>query len=137
MAAPTVFRPDRAAYIRAQAWMAAAAMAGGMAILWAMGNPHVWTGAIGGLAAIAARGWYLASEELAIEWTLTDTRLEGPGWRNVALADVSAVRTLGSYVQVVTVQGDKHLLKYLADPEGAKAAIDAARARATGKAAAE
>lgn len=134
---PLVFRPDRAAYIRAHAWMAAAAMAAGMAILWAMGNPHVWTGAIGGLAAIAARGWYLASEELAAEWTLTDTRLEGPGWRDMALGDVETVRTLGSYVQVVTVQGDKHLLKYLADPAGAKAAIDAARTRAHGKAAAE
>ena len=137
MAAATVFRADRAAYIRAHAWMAAAAMALGMAILWIAGNPHVWTGAIGGLGAIALRGWYLASEELAIGWTLGDTRLEGPGWRNMALADISAVRTLGSYVQVVTVQGDKHLLKYLADPEGAKAAIDAARARATGKATAE
>ena len=35
-------------------------MAAGMAILWAMGNPHVWTGAIGGLLAIAVRALYLA-----------------------------------------------------------------------------
>ena len=29
------------------------AMALGMGVLWYMGNPHVWTGAIGGLAAVA------------------------------------------------------------------------------------
>jgi hypothetical protein len=137
MSGDTVFRPDRGAYIRSQAWLAAGAMAIGMAILWAMGNPHVWTGAIGGLAAIALRAWYLSDEELGTEWTLTGTRLEGPGWRDMALADISLVRTLGSYVQVVTVQGDKHLLKYLADPEGVKAAIDAARACAPREAAAE
>lgn len=129
MSVRKVFRPDRTAYIRAHAWMAAVAMAGGMAVLWAMGNPHVWAGAVGGLAAIGLRGWYVASEELAIEWTLTDTRLEGPGWRNMALADIVTVRKLGSYVQVVTVQGDKHLLKYLSDPDGAVAGIEAARAR--------
>jgi len=137
MSAPAVFRPDRAAYVRTHAWMAAVAMAAGMAVLWAIGNPHVWTGAIGGLAAIALRGWYLASEELAVEWTLTDTRLTGPGWRDMALADIETVRRLGSYVQVVTVGGDKHLLKYLADPDAAKAEIDARRARAPRKAAAE
>ncbi len=40
-------------------------MALGMVILWVLDNPHVWTGAIGGLAAIALRGWYVASDELA------------------------------------------------------------------------
>jgi hypothetical protein len=44
----------------------------GMAILWAMGNPHVWTGAIGGLAAIAVRALYLASDETRMEWHLTN-----------------------------------------------------------------
>jgi hypothetical protein len=44
------FGPDRATYWRDHAWLAAAAMALGMVILWVMGNPHVWTGAIGGLA---------------------------------------------------------------------------------------
>lgn len=116
----TVIRPDRATYLRAHAWMAAVAMAGGMAVLWVMGNPHVWAGAIGGLAAIAVRGWYLASEELAVEWHLTRDRLTGPGWRDMALADIDKVRSLGSTVQVVTVSGDKHLLKYLADPAGVR-----------------
>lgn len=132
-----VFRPDRTAYLRAHAWMAAAAMAAGMAALWALGNPHLWTGAVGGLAAIALRGWYLASDELAVEWTLTATRLEGPGWRNMALADIETVRSLGSAVQVITVQGDKHLLKYLPDPARAREKIEAARQAAVARAAAE
>ena len=41
------FTPDRATYIRTHWIMAAVAMALGMAILWALGNPHVWTGAMG------------------------------------------------------------------------------------------
>lgn len=119
----TIFRPDRATYIRSHATLAAVAMAGGMAVLWAMGNPHVWTGAVGGLAAVVARGWYLASEELAVEWRLTPDRLEGPGWRQMDTADITTVRTLGSAVQVVTRGGDKHLLKYQPDPASTREAI--------------
>ncbi len=44
----TVFTPDRMAYWRSHAWLAVIAMVGAMGILWFMGNPHVWTGAIGG-----------------------------------------------------------------------------------------
>jgi hypothetical protein len=132
-----VFRADRGAYLRTNAWLAAAAMAAGMAILWAMGNPHVWTGAVGGLAAIALRAWYVSDEELALSWRLTPTHLEGPSrpteegtaapaWR-AALPDIAQVRTMGSFVQVVTAAGDKHLMKYLADPAGTAARIDAAR----------
>jgi len=125
------FRGDRATYWREHAWLAAIAMAGGMAVLWALGNPHVWTGAIGGLMAIAVRALYLASDETKMEWHLTDTRLLGPGPRAIALENVAAVRSLFSAVQVVTVTGDKHLLKYQADPQAVIAEIDAARARVT------
>jgi hypothetical protein len=120
----TTFLPDRTAYIRSHAWMAALAMAVGMAILWAMGNPHVWTGAIGGLAAIILRGWYLSSEELTVIWTLTDTALTGPAERNIPLNQIARVRTMGSYVQVVTKAGDKHLIKYQADPAATTRAIE-------------
>ena len=41
-----------------------------MGVLWAMGNPFPWTGAVGGLAAIALRAWYLSSEDLAIDGIL-------------------------------------------------------------------
>ena len=124
------FRPGRAAYIRAHGWMAAGAMGLGMAALWALGNPHVWTGAVGGLAAVALRGVYLASEELAVRWDLTERHLLGPGGRRVALAGIARVNVLGSAVQVVTKSGDKHLIKYQADGEATRQAIEAARSRA-------
>ncbi|AZV76767.1 hypothetical protein EBB79_01890 [Parasedimentitalea marina] len=125
--AMTTFTPDRRAYIRSHAWMAALAMAAGMAILWAMGNPHVWTGAIGGLAAIILRGWYLMSEDLAVTWTLSDTGLTGPAERNIPLTQIKRVRTMGSYVQVVTKSGDKHLIKYQAEPAATSRIIESAR----------
>ena len=123
----TQFTPDRTAYVRSHSWMAALAMAVGMAILWMMGNPHVWTGAIGGLAAIILRGWYLASEELTVVWTLSDTALTGPAERNIPLNQIERVRTMGSYVQVVTKSGDKHLIKYQADPAATLATIERAQ----------
>ncbi len=121
------FRPDRRTYVRDHAWMAAIAMAGGMAILWMMGNPHVWTGAVGGLAAIVVRGWYVASDELGVRWDLTDRRLLGPARRVARLGEIKEMRALGSALQVVTVAGDKHLLKYLDDRNAVRARIEAAR----------
>jgi len=117
------FYPDRATYWRDHAWMAAGAMALGMAVLWAMGNPHLWTGAVGGLAAIAVRALYVASDELQARWDLTDRRLLGPQTRAVRLSDIETVRRLGSAVQVVTSSGDKHLIKYQADGAATRATI--------------
>ncbi|MEM8732528.1 MAG: hypothetical protein AAGF79_21675 [Pseudomonadota bacterium] len=117
------FRADRMTYMRDHAWMAAVAMAAGMAILWLIGNPHVWTGAVGGLAAIAIRGGYLATDELAARWDLTDRRLLGPQTRVARLSDIAQIRGLGSAVQIVTRSGDKHLIKYLADKNSVMARI--------------
>jgi hypothetical protein len=124
------FTPDRASYWRHHAWMAAAAMALGMLILWAMGNPHVWTGAVGGLAAIAIRAFYTASDELAARWDLTDRRLLGPGGRAITLSRIKAINTLGSAVQIITDSGDKHLIKYQADGAATRARIERAMAGA-------
>lgn len=120
--------PDRATYWRDHAWMAAIAMGIGMAILFLMGNPHVWTGAIGGLAAIAVRAFYVASDELKARWDLTDERLLGPQDRAVRLSEIKALKSLGSAIQVVTLSGDKHLLKYLADKDATRQAITRAQA---------
>jgi len=122
----TEFSADRTAYIRSHTWMAAAAMAGAMLVLWLIGNDHVWTGAPAGLAAIVLRGWYLASEELGYVWVLEDGALTGPGPRRIALDAIAQVNTMGSYVQIVTQSGDKHLIKYQADPAATKAAIERA-----------
>lgn len=128
----TSFHPDRMTYIRDHAWMAVVAMAAGMAILWAMGNPHVWTGAVGGLAAIIMRGWYVASDELAVRWDLTNRRLMGPQARIVQLGEIETIRTLGSAVQVVTRSGDKHLLKHQADRDATRQIIERAAAGGAG-----
>ena len=120
------FPSDRATYWRDHAWLAAAAMALGMAILWVMGNPHVWTGAVGGLAAVAVRAFYVASDEMQARWDLTDRRLLGPQTRAVHLTDIARVRTLGSAVQIVTRSGDKHLLKYQPDRDATRQRIQTA-----------
>lgn len=120
----TRFRPDRAAYVRAHGWMAAGAMGLGMAALWMLGNPHVWTGAVGGLAAVALRGVYLASEELSAHWDLTARRLLGPGGRSISLTHIAQIRILGSAVQIITIDGDKHLVKYQKDAGATRAEIE-------------
>ncbi|WP_367647702.1 hypothetical protein [Ruegeria arenilitoris] len=128
MADPVIFTPDRGTYIRTNAWLAAGAMAGAMIVLWLIGNPYVWTGAPAGLAAVVVRAWYLASEELVANWEMTETTLTGPGPRKVALNQIAAVNILGSFVQIVTKGGDKHLIKYQANPAATKAAIERAMA---------
>lgn len=119
------FHSDRTAYSRDHAWLAAIAMAVGMAVLWVMGNPHVWTGAVGGLAAVMVRAFYVASDELSARWDLTDQRLLGPQTRAVRLDEIAMLRTLGSAVQIVTRSGDKHLLKYQQNRDTTKLMIEA------------
>ena len=126
MADPVTFTPDKRAYVQTNLTLAAIAMAGAMLVLWLIGNPYVWTGAPAGLAAIGFRAWYLASEELNKTWEVSDTTLTGPGPRVVALNQIEAVNTMGSFVQVVTRAGDKHLIKYQANPAATKAAIERA-----------
>lgn len=124
------FQADRATYWRDMAWMAAIAMGLGMAILWAIGNPYVWTGAIGGLLAIVLRAWFVASDEMGVRWDLTDRRLMGPGGRIAPLSEITQVRGFGSAVQVITRGGDKHLIKYQPDRAAVMAEIDRARGAA-------
>jgi hypothetical protein len=126
------FHPDKTTYWRDHAWLAVFAMALGMGVLWAMGNPHLWTGAVGGLAAVAVRAVYVASDELQARWDLTDRRLLGPQTRAVRLAEIATVRRLGSAVQVVTAAGDKHLIKYQADGPATQQHIERAMAGGAG-----
>ena len=107
-------------------------MALGMVILWVMGNPHVWTGAVGGLAAIAIRAFYIASDELAARWDLTNRRLLGPGGRAVRLGEIAKLNRIGSAVQIVTHAGDKHLIKYQADGTTTRTRIERAMVVGTG-----
>jgi len=117
------FKADRDTYIRAHAWLAAVAMALAMGVLWLVGNPYPWTGAIGGLAAIVLRGWFVASDELGARWDLTTQRLLGPGDRAIPLADIETVRTVAHSAQVITRDGGKHLVKFRPDPEATAQSI--------------
>lgn len=123
------FRADRGTYWQAHAILAVAGgvLAGG--VLLAIGNPDPWVGPVGALLAIGVRAGYLASEALAEAWTLTDRRLVGRARLAVPLSAIAAARAFLGGVQVVTRTGDKHLIRYQADPEGTAARIRDARPR--------
>lgn len=118
----TEFRPDREIYLRDHAVMAAIGMGAAMLFLWIMDNPHVWTGAVAGLGAIALRGWYMASEELARIWVLEDGKLR-LGDMALPLHQIETARPILSAVQIITRSGDKHLIKYQPDPAASARAI--------------
>jgi hypothetical protein len=123
------FGADRGTYWRAHAILAVVAGVLASGVLWALGNSDPWVGPVAALLAIGVRAGYLASEALAETWRLTDRRLIGPGGREVALSGIATARAFLGGVQVVTRSGDKHLIRYLADPEGTAARIRNARPR--------
>lgn len=127
---PARFAPDRSAYIRAHIGMAVVFSGLGMAVLAVLGNPHLWTAAAGAVCAIGFRGWFLWSEIRDEAWVMDADALSGPQGRYVPLSQIAALNTIFSTVQVVTKGGDKHLIRYQADRDATRAAINAARARA-------
>ena len=68
-----------------------------------------------------------SSEALSDRWRLTKTRLIGPGGRILPLSSIQTVRPILGAVQVITRSGDKHLIKYLADPDAVADRIARAR----------
>jgi len=119
-----ILKADRRTYIRDHVVMAAIGALLMTAVLMALGDPNLWVGPVGACVAIAVRGVYVASEELAVEWQISDGALRAPG-RHLALKDIAEVRTILSAVQVVAQDGNKYLIKYQADPKGQAAAIRA------------
>jgi hypothetical protein len=110
------FRADRTAYWRSHLIMAVVLGAtAGLFLVW-QGNPYPVAGPMGAVLAIGARAAYLASEAVAEVWRLTDRRLLGPGGRAIPLAQVQQVRPVLGSVQITTTSGDRHLIKYQADP---------------------
>jgi hypothetical protein len=119
------FRADRVAYWRGHLVMVVALGAGaGLFLMW-QGNPYPVAGPVGAAVAIFGRAAYLASEALSDVWRLTDRRLLGPGGRAIPRGQIAAARPFLGSVQVVTRAGDKHLIRYLADPAAAAATIAA------------
>jgi hypothetical protein len=116
------FTPDRQTYWRAHLIMAVALGAAiGLFLLW-QGNPYPVMGPIGAALAIAVRAAYVASEAFGDVWYLTNQRLIGPRGLTVPRAQIATARPFFGSVQISTTTGDKHLIKYLANP-----AVDAAR----------
>lgn len=120
---PIRFRADRAAYFHSHTKLAAIAMGGAMCVLWLLDDPNIWTGAAAGLGAIALRGFWMKRQELGATWEIKGDSLSGPAGIHIPLAEIAALRPLGSFVQVVTKAGDKHLIKYQADASATIAAI--------------
>ena len=121
------FRADRAAYWRGHLIMAVVlGAAAGLFLLW-QGNPYPVAGPLGAVLAIGARAAYLAAEALTETWRLTDRRLLGPGGRAIALAQIKSARAFLGAVQLTTRSGDRHLIKYMADPDATAVRITGAR----------
>ncbi len=122
------WRADRRTYIRDHVVLAVIGAVATCLLLYWMGNSDWWVGVIAAPAALAVRGFYLASEELVLVWQMTPQEIRGSQGKRVALSEIETVRSLGSSVQLVTRGGDKHLMKYMADPAAVKRAV----ARAAG-----
>ena len=117
------FRADRTAYWRSHLIMAVVlGTAAGLFLLW-QGNPYPVAGPFGAAIAIFARAAFLASEALGEVWRLTDRRLLGPGGRAIPRAQIRAARPFLGAVQITTATGDRHLLKYQADPAATAARL--------------
>lgn len=122
-----VIRSDRGRYWRDHGIMAVLGMLVVGLVLTFIGNDHVAIGAIGAVLAIGVRAAYLASEQLAQRWWLTSHRVILPGARAVALRELETARKLLGDVQLITLSGDKHLIRHVAGPDALIAEILAAR----------
>ena len=121
------FQADRRTYLKSHAILAVAAGLGATLVLAMLGNAAPWVGFPAAVLAIGARGAFLMSDELGAVWTLTDRALNGPGGRRVLLENLAKARKIGNAVQLVTRSGDKHLIKFVAEPEAIVARIEAAK----------
>lgn len=126
------FRPDRQVYWRAHLIMAVVlGSLAGLVLLW-QGNPYPVLGPVAAVLAIGIRAAYVLSEAMAEVWRLTDRRLLGPGGRIVPLPQLQAARPFLGAVQVVTATGDKHLIKYQANPAATATRLIGAAGKGSG-----
>ncbi len=122
------FLPDPARYTRDHVMLAALFIVlVGVGFVFLGKTNEIWIGALGVILAIGFRYVFFRSEVFARRWQLTDRRLIGPQGRQVRLGDVKEVRSLMGDVQIVTRGGDKHLIRYQADPQAVIARIAGAR----------
>ena len=87
-------------------------------------GPAIPVGEAASIAGIAALDRAeLGDTALGVVWRLTDTAVVGPGGQSVPLAQIVQVRSLGNFVQIITRDGMKYLIKYQADPATTTAAL--------------
>jgi predicted DNA repair protein MutK len=124
------FRPDRAVYWRSHLVMAVIlGTVAGLILMW-QANPYPVVGPVAAILAIGARAAFVQSEAMGEVWRLTERRLLGPGGRAIPLAQLQTARPFMGAVQVVTSTGDKHLIRYQADPAATAARLLAAGRKA-------
>ncbi|MFE3837369.1 hypothetical protein [Pseudogemmobacter sonorensis] len=118
--------PDRRSFWQRTFYMAV--IFGFVAVwtLYLLDNPYLWTAPLAAFIAVFGRAAYLKSEILAQGWVMTETTLNGPQGRIVPLASVAEVKSFLGDVVIVTRAGEKHLIKYPADPEPVVRRIKAA-----------
>ena len=127
--------PDRTTYIRDHAWLAGRwRCSRGWAILWLMGNPYyLERGPWAGSPASCVAGGMSCLERTCRAVGSDDRRLLGPGCGKVPLAkDRQGAGDRKSAVQVITIEGDKHLIRYQADPGRTRAANRGGAGRGAG-----
>lgn len=116
MTDPFCIKSGKANHNRCNTLRATIGMGGAMLMLWLMGTPHAWTGAVAGLAAIILCRFYTASEELCAAWSIQDPELKDPFERSITLKKTDSEPGIMGDVQIIPKTGDTHLIKYLADP---------------------
>ena len=127
------FRPDAQAYWRAHLILAVVLGVGaGLVLMW-LGNPYPVVGPVGAVLAIAARAGFVQSEAMADMWRLTDRRLLGPRGQAVPMAQLLSAQPFMGAVQITTTGGDRHLLKYQADPAAVAFLLMTAAGRKPGR----
>lgn len=117
------FSGNMSTYVKEHVLLAALGSVLMSGVLMYMGNAHAWAGVVGAVAAIAVRGLYVAKEQLGFTWHLTNRRLIGPGNRTILLTSIDKVNVIFTAAQVVTLSGEKYMLKYQADAKATQAAI--------------
>jgi hypothetical protein len=120
--------------MRAQAVLALVATVAGVAVTQLARMPGPWAVLIP-LAlslAVVLRAVMGKAAALAGRWRLTDRRLAGPGGVALVLVEVTEVSTSLGSVVVMTAAGERHMIRHLADADGAVETI--ARARDEAKA---
>ncbi|MEJ1992665.1 MAG: hypothetical protein P8X50_13475 [Maritimibacter sp.] len=122
------FTGDRTTYVKEHLMLAAIGSVLAVGVLMAMGDPNSWVGIIGAVAAVAVRGFYVASEQIGMTWTLTDRRLISPTGMTIPRGEIANARVIISAAQVITLAGDKYMLKYQADPKAVVETIKTRRA---------